>query len=103
MYRYCSLVRQAFQWFLNVQKQFGFAAQDSFTVQNHQQDWNDEFIEGTIMRITLPENEIQLSTIRHFVVFCTKLEKGKGLAGEYWTSSLSRGYLGYASAKILHV
>lgn len=56
MYRYCSLVRQAFQWFLNVQKQFGFAAQDSFTVQNHQQDWNDEFIEGTIMRITLPEN-----------------------------------------------
>lgn len=55
---------------------FGFAAQQfiHYTVQNYQQDWNDVLIEGTIMRITLPENRNTVKTT--FTVH--SLKKGKG-------------------------
>lgn len=64
-----------FQWFLlNILQLFGFAALQfiHYTVQNHQQDWNDVLIEGTIMLITLLENSNTVKTIH-----CTTLKEGE--------------------------
>lgn len=48
-----------------------------YTVQSHQQDWNDVLVEGTIMLITLPENENTVKTI--FTVHSWKEGKGRSV------------------------